>query len=89
MSEGRVLAYEDVVLYEEDVDTLDGHCWLTDNVVSFAASYLHNHVLREELREKVGLLTLSNDWKSLYKHLIPGADRVWSSVGADQEHPSW
>uniref|UniRef100_A0A914HVU3 ER membrane protein complex subunit 1 n=1 Tax=Globodera rostochiensis TaxID=31243 RepID=A0A914HVU3_GLORO len=39
----RLFSYEDFVLFESDARSLaNANCWLTDNVVNFAVSYLYN-----------------------------------------------
>ncbi|KAH7696519.1 sentrin-specific protease 8 [Aphelenchoides avenae] len=52
--EKKVLAYEDIVLYESDLRSLTGkHAWLTDNIVSFAATYILDTMLKSETKDKV------------------------------------
>ncbi|KAK9706087.1 hypothetical protein RND81_07G103500 [Saponaria officinalis] len=40
MGDGEVLKYEDIVLRESDLDTLQGPCFLTDQIIAFYFSYL-------------------------------------------------
>lgn len=54
--EKKVLAYDDFVLYESDLQSLTGrHAWLTDNIVSFAATYISDH-LKNETKENVRVI---------------------------------
>lgn len=54
LKEKKVLAYEDIVLYESDLRSLTGkHAWLTDNIVSFAATYILDTMLKSETKDKV------------------------------------
>jgi Ulp1 family protease len=50
----KVLAYEDFVLFDSDLHSLTTkHGWLTDNVISFASSYIQNEMLMDETKEKI------------------------------------
>ncbi|MFH4975679.1 hypothetical protein AB6A40_002388 [Gnathostoma spinigerum] len=50
------LSYEDVYLYQRDIDTLKEGQWLGDKVLSFAVRYLYNTVLTDEMKEKIEVL---------------------------------
>lgn len=51
----KVLSYDEIVLYECDIEPLFRHGgWLTDNMVNFAANYLKNKILGKDFDDMVG-----------------------------------
>uniref|UniRef100_A0A915CVL1 Ubiquitin-like protease family profile domain-containing protein n=1 Tax=Ditylenchus dipsaci TaxID=166011 RepID=A0A915CVL1_9BILA len=50
----KILSYDDIVLFGCDLQSLGKrHGWLTDNLINFAANFLKNSIVKDELKDKI------------------------------------
>uniref|UniRef100_A0A914EKZ9 Ubiquitin-like protease family profile domain-containing protein n=1 Tax=Acrobeloides nanus TaxID=290746 RepID=A0A914EKZ9_9BILA len=57
--DAKVLSYDDIVVFQSDIRSLNGHSWLTDNIVNFAANYMKNVLINDATKEKVCIVYAS------------------------------
>uniref|UniRef100_A0AC34QVW6 Ubiquitin-like protease family profile domain-containing protein n=1 Tax=Panagrolaimus sp. JU765 TaxID=591449 RepID=A0AC34QVW6_9BILA len=73
----KVLSYEDIVLYQQDMVSLNPRGWLTDNIIYFAAYFIHK-LCSQRVKDEAAIV--SPGITEIIK-FIPLDDDVFKNLG--------
>lgn len=79
----RFFSYEDIDIHDEDVISLRGHGWLTDNIVNFAIIYLANKYFKEERSNKICIVYATQS--ELIKYENDQIDTLLNNIGVNPD----